>query len=447
MQKKQATGVDTWAMMPVYGSIFVIICTIFLPWISIPVLKYSKLPTTYTFWNFDECVQNVQRSIQEGGRLKMNTFTGQELEILQTIGQILKIAAVLLIVAMLVCGLVSYKMKKKGVIYVKILFFIAALYPVFVFLLIGAGNLFINERMGRTSDFINLTIHSYIQMTSWQYGQLIISALLFIFAHKLLDTQAEKKQQMYIERSMKKDRRIGKRTLVSLLLILAAIPFVIFFGIFFLNDRSDIFISMCIIGLSMIPFCMVFEGRNPQAREILLIAVMAAIAVVGRMAFFMVPQFKPVTAIVIIAGVGLGAEAGFLTGAMAGFVSNFFFGQGPWTPWQMFSFGIIGFLAGVIFSKSKNRKGSREAEWFHVLTLCIFGGLATLVIYGFLMDTSTVFMSSQELTWQSFLAVYISGFPFNVIHAVSTVIFLFFLALPMERKLDRIKKKYGILEA
>ena len=116
MQKKQATGVDTWAMLPVYGSIFVIICTIFLPWISIPVLKYSKLPTTYTFWNFDECVQNVKRSIQEGGRLKMNTFTGQELEILQTIGQILKIAAVLLIVAMLICGIVSYKMKKKGVV-------------------------------------------------------------------------------------------------------------------------------------------------------------------------------------------------------------------------------------------------------------------------------------------------------------------------------------------
>ena len=114
MQKKQATGVDTWAMLPVYGSIFVIICTIFLPWISIPVLKYSKLPTTYTFWNFDECVQNVQRSIQEGGKLKMDAFTIQELEILQNIGQILKVTAVFLIVAMLVCGIVSYKMKKKG---------------------------------------------------------------------------------------------------------------------------------------------------------------------------------------------------------------------------------------------------------------------------------------------------------------------------------------------
>ena len=86
---------------------------------------------------------------------------------------------------------------------------------------------------------------------------------------------------------------------------------------------------------------MIFEDRKPQAREVLLIAVMAAIAVVGRMAFFMLPQFKPVTAIVIITGISLGAEAGFLTGAVAGFVSNFFFGQGPWTPWQMFAFGII----------------------------------------------------------------------------------------------------------
>lgn len=446
MQKKQATGVDTWAMLPLYGSIFVVICTIFLPWISIPVLKYSKLPTTYTFWRFDACIQNVQRSVQEGGKLHMDTFTGRELEILQNMGQVFKVVSIVLTGVMIACGIVSYTMKKKGVIYVKISFFLSALCPVLVFLLIGAGNFFINERMGRPSDFINLTIHSYIQMSSWQYGQMIISVILFLFAGRFLDTQAEKKQQMYIERSVKKDRKMGKRTLVSLILILAAIPFVIFFGIFFLNDRSDIFISMCIIGLSMIPFCMVFEGRNPQAREILLIAVMAAIAVVGRMAFFMVPQFKPVTAIVIIAGVGLGAEAGFLTGAMAGFVSNFFFGQGPWTPWQMFSFGIIGFLAGLIFSKSKSRRGSRKAEYIHVFILCVFGGLATLIIYGLLMDTSTVFMASQEFSWETFMAVYISGFPFNVIHAVSTVIFLFFLALPMERKLDRIKKKYGILE-
>lgn len=101
-------------------------------------------------------------------------------------------------------------------------------------------------------------------------------------------------------------------TWAAILLILIAIPFVIFFSIFFLNDRSEIFISLCIIGLAMIPFAMVFEQCRPQARELLLIAVMSAIAVVGRMAFFMIPQFKPVVAIVIIAGVGLGQKPDFL---------------------------------------------------------------------------------------------------------------------------------------
>ena len=62
----------------------------------------------------------------------------------------------------------------------------------------------------------------------------------------------------------------------------------------------------------------------------------------------MVPFFKPLTGIVMITGMALGPEAGFLTGAISGFVSNFIFGQGPWTPWQMFAFGVAGFLTGVL---------------------------------------------------------------------------------------------------
>ena len=194
----------------------------------------------------------------------------------------------------------------------------------------------------------------------------------------------------------------------------------------------------------MTPFAMVFEDRKPQARELLLIAVMSGIAVAGRMAFFMVPQFKPVTAVVIIAGIGLGAEAGFLTGAVSGFVSNFFFGQGPWTPWQMFSFGIIGFLAGLIFHRNKTLAKAREGV--RRFWECFYGGFATLLIYGLLMDFSTIITYSSGFSWEILMARIISGIPFNLIHAASTVIFLLFLARPMERKLDRIKKKYGILE-
>ena len=79
--------------------------------------------------------------------------------------------------------------------------------------------------------------------------------------------------------------------------------------------------------------------------------------------------------------------------------------------------------------------------------MCLYGGLATLVIYGVLMDTSSVTLFSGDFKWKSLMAMYVSGFPFNVIHGVSTIVFLYFLARPMNRKLDRIKKKYGIMEA
>ena len=211
-------------------------------------------------------------------------------------------------------------------------------------------------------------------------------------------------------------------------------------GFFFLNDRSDYFISICVIILSMLPFFLVFENRRPQAREIVVIAVMAGLAVAGRAAFFMLPQFKPTAAIVIITGISLGGEAGFLTGALAGFVSNFFYGQGPWTPWQMFSFGIIGFLAGLLFRRKRGKW-----KYFRVWT-CLYGGLAALMIYGFLMDTSTVFMGMGAVHETAFLAAYLSGLPMNIIHGTASAVFLAILGEPMMRKLDRIKKKYGILE-
>ncbi|WP_243129582.1 ECF transporter S component [Clostridium sp. HBUAS56017] len=167
-----------------------------------------------------------------------------------------------------------------------------------------------------------------------------------------------------------------------------------------------------------------------------MIAVLVAIAVVGRMAFFMIPQFKPVMAIVIVAGVCFGREAGFLTGALSAFVSNFFFGQGPWTPWQMFAFGLVGFLAGLIFSESK----LKEKRWL----LCLFGGVTTLIIYGGLINLSTLFITMQKVTLEAVLAVYVSGFYFDLVHSASTVIFLALIYKPMLGKMERIKMKYGI---
>jgi len=236
----------------------------------------------------------------------------------------------------------------------------------------------------------------------------------------------------------KSDRKLTKRTLWATFLILLLIPLTIFIGVFFLGDRKYYFISLLIIIETMIPFCMVFESRNPKARELIVISVLCAIAVIGRATFFMLPQFKPVVALVIITGVCFGGETGFLTGAVTGFVSNFFFGQGPWTPWQMFAFGIIGFIAGIFFKKGFLRKTKAS--------LCIFGFITTLVIYGGIMNPASVIMWQNKITWEMIASAYIMGIPFDLIHALSTTFFLWFISESMIDKLDRIKVKYGLIE-
>ncbi len=233
-------------------------------------------------------------------------------------------------------------------------------------------------------------------------------------------------------------RRLPKRTVAAAGMILLLIPLTIWFGVFYLGDRKYYFISLLVLLWTMLPFLLVFEGRRPQARELVVIAVLCAIGVAGRAAFFMLPQFKPVAALVIIAGVAFGGETGFLVGAVTMLASNILFGQGPWTPWQMFAMGLMGFLAGVLFRKGLLLRSR--------LPLCIFGGLSTVVIYGGLMNPSFVLAYYANPTWPVFLTAYIQGFPFDLIHASATVFFLWFASSPMLEKLDRIKTKYGLVE-
>jgi len=241
-------------------------------------------------------------------------------------------------------------------------------------------------------------------------------------------------------KGLKPRTKINLKTKLTTLALMAMIPITLYAGMFWLNDRKYYFISLLILTYSLIPFFMVFEGRKPRAREVIIIAVLIAIAVVGRGAFFMIPQFKPVIATVIIAGVCLGSQAGFMTGAMTAFVSNFFFGQGPWTPWQMFALGLIGLLSGLLVEKGLLKETRKS--------LMVFGAAATVFIYGGLVDLWTIFgMGAGEgeglLSWA--ISVYTLALPFNLINAAATVVFLYFLAKPMIEKIDRIKIKYGLV--
>jgi energy-coupling factor transport system substrate-specific component len=151
----------------------------------------------------------------------------------------------------------------------------------------------------------------------------------------------------------------------------------------------------------------------------------------------MIPAFKPMIAIVIIAGVTFGAESGFLVGAMSAFVSNFIFGQGPWTPWQMFSLGLIGFIAGIFCQKGWLKKNR--------LDLCIFGCISTYLIYGGIMNLASILMYSNTITKTMVIATYISGIAYDTVHAIATIFFMYFLSNTMIEKLDRIRVKYGMI--
>lgn len=235
--------------------------------------------------------------------------------------------------------------------------------------------------------------------------------------------------------SIMKNKNRTKWLTAFLLFVLA--PLTIWAGVFFLDDRKYYFISFLLIVYAILPFFVAFEKRKPQAAELLLVAVLTAIAVAGRAAFFMLPQMKPVVAIVIIAGLCFGREIGFLTGSLTAFISNFFFGQGPFVPWQMFAIGLIGFLAGVLAEKGVLKKTGRSAA--------CFGGLSVFFLYGAIMDLCSVFMWTDQISWELLAATFAAGFLFNLIHAAATVVFLLLLTRPLCEKLERVKVKYGLL--
>ncbi len=251
--------------------------------------------------------------------------------------------------------------------------------------------------------------------------------------------EPEHKKNNFKPKPLKPWRNLNKRTTVATVAVLLLIPLTILAGVFLLDNRHYNITALLVLLECMLPFFLVFEGRKPKARELVTIAVLCAIGVAGRGMFFMLPQVKPVLALTIISGVAFGGETGFLVGAVTMLASNMLFSQGPWTPWQMFATGIIGFFAGVLFKKgrlSRNR-----------ISLAVFGALTALVIYGTIMNTSSAFMfSSQSITLKTLAAYYTVGFPMDIVHAVGTAIFILLAAEPMLEKMERIKIKYGLIE-
>lgn len=240
-------------------------------------------------------------------------------------------------------------------------------------------------------------------------------------------------------------RKTNWRFWLSLAIMVLLVPLAV---VLFTRLKQSFYLSgLTIIILTIAAFFLHFESRKPQARELVLLAVLCALAVASRAAFGFVPHFKPMLAIVMLTGIAFGPEAGFLCGAISGFASNFIFGQGPWTPWQMFAYGIGGMLAGLFALcgiLKKSPRAWRDGGWRDILGLTVFGFLCILLVVGPLLDTSTFFMAGFSTS--SPLAIYLAGVPVNCVHGSAVALTMLLFGKPLLDRLRRIQIKYGMME-
>ena len=227
-----------------------------------------------------------------------------------------------------------------------------------------------------------------------------------------------------------------KSNIAMLIVFFALIPLTLFLGDKLPGKGYYITGVLIIIELAF-PFFMMFEKRKPQARELVVLAVMIALAVIGRVAI-PIPHLKAAFAIILLTGIAFGPEAGFVVGAITAFASNFFYGQGAYMPWQMMAYGAGGMLSGFVFIKNKIPK----KPWI----MAIVGFFAVVLWIGPLLDTSHIFIMMPEISFTTISAALASGFPVNVSQGICTALMMLVFGKPLLEKLDRVKQKYGMLE-
>ncbi len=251
----------------------------------------------------------------------------------------------------------------------------------------------------------------------------------------------EEKKERKTEPFAPQNKQVAKRkternkySILSYIGLMIAIPLTLLFGVYVLEDKKYYFMSLMVILEALIAFFVSFEKGKNHTRKLVIIATLSAIAVAGRFIFASFPEVKPVLAIIILAGATLGAEAGFLTGAVTAFVSNMFVGQGAWTPWQMFAMGTVGLISALIFRKVKPTK----------IALSIYGMLSSVIIYGLIMNPASLIMWNPEPTFEMLISTIVAGIPYDAILGVSTVVFLWLLSGIFIDTIKRIKTKYDI---
>jgi len=209
----------------------------------------------------------------------------------------------------------------------------------------------------------------------------------------------------------------------------AAIPATVAAGALLLREKGYLAISLLVAGLSLLLFAAGYERRKTGSRRMVLTAVMTALCIAGRF----IPFFKPITALTILTAMYLGPESGFLTGAMAALASNFWFGQGPWTPFQMLAWGMIGLVSGYLHPLLKRSR-----------VLLLGWGALSGIAYSLVMDVWTVLWYEGSFSPGLYGASVIAALPHTTLYTLSNLVFLYLLARPIGEKLERVRVKYGL---
>lgn len=219
------------------------------------------------------------------------------------------------------------------------------------------------------------------------------------------------------------------RKVLKFMIPFVAVPMLVALGVFVFEGKRYLLVSLGVAVLAVLLFLTGFEKKVTGTRRMVIVAVMTALCIAGRF----IPFFKPITALTILTAVYLGKEAGFLVGALAALLSNFYFGQGPWTPFQMLAWGLIGLLAGYLAGFLKQSKPFLLAY-----------GVLSGILFSFVMDIWTVLWYNGSFHLGLYLSALVTAIPHTVLYAVSNFIFLWFLAKPFGEKLERIRIKYGV---
>ena len=224
-------------------------------------------------------------------------------------------------------------------------------------------------------------------------------------------------------------RNSGIRRILKILIPFVLIPAAAVSGVLLFDERKHLMVSLAVAILSLVLFYTGFEKKSTGTRRMVLVAIMTAVSVLGRF----IPFFKPITAITVITAMYLGSGAGFLVGSLSALISNFYFGQGPWTAFQMLSWGLIGWVAGLLAKQLINNR----------ILLYAYGVLSGIA-FSLIMDVWTVLWYNAGFDGKLYLASVTAAIPHTVLYAVSNLIFLIVLAKPFGEKLERIKLKYGV---